>query len=115
MSRANKLFLLILGISSAWDGCTTKHNWRCGNTCIARNFECKCGDAIFRKEEQKWCCHNSCIAKGRWSSIGTWVGEKEGDKVIGAQCSGKALNLSEPCNQRCNYYEGDVNRNRDGV
>ena len=68
-----QIFFLILGNScDAWDGCseTMEHgnvrdhvgfsSWRCGDTCISWDAKCKCGDEIFKKEDQKWCCHNSC-------------------------------------------------------
>ena len=60
-----QLFFLILGNSFAWDGCSYGLAWRCGDVCIDMNAECKCGNEIFAKEDQKWCCHNStCTDKG---------------------------------------------------
>ena len=110
-----QLFFLILGNSFAWDGCSYGLAWRCGDVCIDMNAECKCGDEIFAKEDQKWCCHNSCVGKGGKDSLGTWNGEEEGDKKIGAECLGRELNLTEACDQKCNYFEDDVTRNVNGV
>ena len=114
-----QLFFLILGNSFAWDGCGTYSNsyaWRCGDTCIAGSAECKCGDEIFGHKNQKWCCHNSCTGKGEEKEeYGYWLGEKEGNKKIGAQCTGRALNLTEACDKKCNFYEEDENRNTFGV
>ena len=84
-----QLFFLILGNSFAWDGCSYGLAWRCGDVCIDMNAECKCGDEIFAKEDQYWCCHNStCTAKGEELELDYWSGEKEGDKRIGAECTG---------------------------
>ena len=70
-----QLFFLILGNSFAWDGCSYGLAWRCGDVCIDMNAECKCGDEIFAKEDQKWCCHNStCSGKGEQNSLGAWFG-----------------------------------------
>ena len=44
-----------------------------------------------------------------------WSGEIEGDRWIGAECTGRALNLTEACNQKCNFYLEDEWRNYEGV
>ena len=90
-----QIFFLILGNSFALDGCALISAWRCGDTCISRYAECKCGDEIFGREDQKWCCHNSCTGKGGKDSDGTRQG---------AECTGRAQNLTEACNQKCNFY-----------
>ena len=61
-----QMFFLILGNSFALDGCNTQA-WRCGDTCIESTTQCKCGDKIFARTDQKWCCHKSCTGKGKYS------------------------------------------------
>ena len=112
-----QLFFLILGNSFASDGCTNKWAWRCGDTCIEGflDAKCKCGDKIFGVDEQMWCCNNStCTGKGYEDEDNYWPGEWEGDYKIGAECSGRALNLTEACDQKCNFYEEDEKRNANG-
>ena len=104
-----QLFLLILDISFAWDGCKNDHSRRCGDSCIWKTAICKCGDTTFGYNDQKWCCHNStCTGKGEQNSgYGYWHGEWEGEKKVGAECTGRELNLTEACDRQCNYYEED--------
>ena len=115
MSRVSciQLLFLILDNSFAWDGCTHYSAWKCGDTCIDENRMCTCGDEIFGKRDQKWCCNNStCTGKGG-NSLGYWSGE--GNNWIGAECTGRALNLTEACDQKCNFYLEDEWRNYEGV
>lgn len=113
------LLLLLLGNTLAWDGCDYANGWRCGDTCIDGDLtECNCGGTIFNKEAGMWCCHDSpCTGKGRFNDYYKfWTGdEDEEGRTIGADCTGTALNLTQPCNQTCNYYEEDDFRNQDGV
>ena len=66
-----------------------------------------------------WCCQDSpCreTAVYNWT-MHEWEGEerdKEG-RLIGADCTGTALNLTQACNERCNYYKEDEYRNWNGV
>ena len=65
-----------------------------------------------------WCCHDStCTGKGRFNDYyNFWTGdEDEEGRTIGADCTGTALNLTQACNQTCNYYEDDQFRNFVGV
>ena len=39
----------------------------------------------------------------------------EGGKRIGAECTGRELNLTEACDQKCNFYEEDKWRTAGGV
>ena len=80
-----QLFFLILGNSFAWDGCSSSGAWRCGDACISQLTECKCGDEIFGRKAQKWCCNNNTCDNG--------------------ECTGRALNLTEACDQKCDYYQ----------
>ena len=113
-----QLFFLILENSFPWDGCASEYGWRCGDACISDIAECKCGKTIFGHRDQLWCCHKSCSGKGN-SMVNkygmVWYGEKEGNRIIGAECIGRALNLTEACDQKCNYYEEDRYRNRGDV
>ena len=78
--------------------------------------DCKCGDEIFAKENQKWCRHKFCTGEGEEvEDKGTWSGEMEGGKRTGAECSGRALNLKKTCNRKCNFYKEDEDRNFDGL
>ena len=87
--------------------------WRCGDTCISWDAKCKCGDEIFKKEDQKWCCHNSCTPKGEKERTfdfyidGTWLGEMERGKKIGTECTRRALNLTEACDLVVNDTQSD--------
>lgn len=47
-----------------------------------------------------WCCQDSDCTGEWWS---------------GADCTGTALNLTQACNETCNYHEEDVNINIGGV
>ena len=108
-----QLFFLTLCNSFAWDNCTRETAMRCGNTCILAGTQCKCGDSIFGHKDQKWCCNNStCTGKGG-NSLGYWSGE--GNNWIGAECTGRALSLTDACDQRCNFFEKDFYRNYAGV
>ena len=108
------LILLILDNTLAWDGCHF-YSWRCGDTCIYKDTKCSCGGKIFKKEDGKWCCQDSpCTGKGEdyyedydEDYVESWSG--------GADCTGTALNLTQPCNERCNYYKDDEWRNLIGV
>ena len=78
--------------------------------------DCKCGDEIFAKENQKWCRHKFCTGEGEEvEDKGTWSGEMEGGKRTGAECTGRALNLKKTCNRKCNFYKEDEDRNFDGL
>ena len=116
-----QLFLLLLGNSLAWEGCANspQGTWRCGDACIHNYAKCQCGNATFGVEDQTWCCHKSCAGKGKWyddgSEDGSWSGAMVGDKIIGAECTGRELNLTQACDQKCNYYPNDTDRNRDGI
>ena len=111
------LLLLILGNTLAWDACHLQ-SWRCGNTCIREYTECNCGGEIFKKEDGKWCCQDSpCTGKGKFNKWDKYYyGERDEEgREIGADCTGTALNLTQACNQTCNYYEKDRHRNVNGV
>merc|ERR1712016_263043 len=47
------------------------------------------------------------------SGANAWFGEKDEEgRLIGAECiNGTALNLTEPCKGKCNFYEEDEYRN----
>ena len=119
------LLCLILRGSFAMDGCKYPLAWRCGDVCISNeNFEsysdhCNCGGTIFNREAKMWCCQESpCQGKGRYNSLDdAWMGEGEDEegRIIGAVCSGTAINLTQACNQTCNFYEQDTYRNINGV
>ena len=58
-------FFRLLGISVAWDGCEYGFAWRCGDTCVEQDAECKCGGEIFNLTSQMWCCNNEpCLGRG---------------------------------------------------
>ena len=112
------LFFLNLNNTLAWDGCDYFYAWRCGDTCIDYRAECNCGGEIFNHTAQMWCCNNKpCLGRGvRTSSVNSWFGEKDRDgRLKGAECSGTALKLEEPCYQKCNDYGEDPYRNGQGV
>ena len=45
-----------------------------------------------------------------------WLGEKDKEgRRIGAECSGTVMNLTEPCNERCNGHQEDPHRNYGGI
>ena len=105
---------VLIGIAFSWDGCEYNGAWRCGNLCINWDSECKCGDSIFNQGEQMWCCQNDMCTGNNWSKkYNSWMGEFEEGRKIGANCSGKALKLSQACNNTCNFYEHDQDRNYD--
>ena len=112
------LLLFILGNTLAWDGCRDFRSWKCGNLCIHRGAECKCGGRVFNYTAPMWCCKESnCTRKGWNEQFNIWVGEKDEEgRLIGADCiDGTALNLTEACKGRCNFYEKDWYRNMRGV
>ena len=76
------------------------------------NTECNCGGTIFNKEAQMWCCQDSpCTGKGEFDD-NSWFGEEDEEgRLIGADCTGTALNLTQACNRTCNYHEEDKDRN----
>ena len=125
--RASNVLLLIfiLGNTLAWDGCGdgffgSGNNWKCGNLCIYDYAECKCGGRVFNVTAPMWCCQESnCTGKGRFNEeeYNAWTGEKDEEgRWIGADCiDGTALNLTEPCKQKCNFDEEDIYRNNWGV
>ena len=110
------LLLFILGNTLAWDGCGYPGSWKCGNLCIDGGAECNCGGTIFNKEAGMWCCQDStCNGKGEFK-YDSWFGEEDEEgRVIGAVCTGTALNLTQPCKQICSYYPEDEDRNWAGV
>ena len=119
ISRALIVLLFVLNLNNtlAWDGCEYSGGaWRCGDRCIRGDVGaevCKCGGEIFNVSAKMWCCNdNPCDGRGE----NTWYGEedKEGRR-IGAECNGTALKLEEPCNERCNNHEKDLNRNFNGL
>ena len=63
-----------------------------------------------------WCCQDSpCTGKGEFDD-NSWFGEEDEEgRLIGADCTGTALNLTKACNRTCNYHEEDKDRNQDGV
>ena len=120
------LLFLIFNNSFAWDGCPFP-SWRCGTLCVDRETECDCGGTQFNLYDQMWCCpetESSCTGKGR-TRLGSpngrpdplkrtyFLAERNNEgKLIGAQCAGVALNLTQPCkNRTCNYFEKDESRN----
>ena len=113
------LFSIILSMALAWDGCGHMA-WRCGDTCIDQDTECKCDAQIFNYTAQRWCCQKSpCAGRGYKDRDNVWHGEKVGKgkiwRRIGAECNGSALSLTQPCNHTCNFYEDDKGRNSGGV
>ena len=66
-----------------------------GDSCISYSGDCKCGNEIFGPEDQKWCCNNNTCT--------------------GNRCTGRALNLTEACDQKCKYYGDDSKRNFRGI
>ena len=67
-----------------------------------------------------WCCQDTgCEGKGSEYSNekGHWTGDWNEDRtmVIGAQCVGTPLQLTQPCNHSCNYYDADKFRNAKSV
>ncbi len=111
------VMLHILGNTLAYDGCNDGGwSWRCGDKCILYSAECSCGGQIFNHTAGKWCCQDSpCTGKGDMWNKGTekqyWEGERDDNgQNIGADCSGKPLNLTQACNQTCNYYKDDKYR-----
>ena len=92
----------------AYDGCENPDAWRCGDKCISgwgHGDYCKCGREYFKKTAQMWCCNDlPCIGVGI-KPTNTWYGKKhEEGREIGAECSGKPLKLTQPCNQTCNDH-----------
>ena len=60
-----------------------------------------------------WCCQESpCEGKGKYIEVpeaDLWIGEQDEEgRIIGAVCSGIALNMTQACNQTCNFYEQDT-------
>ena len=106
--RASSVLLLLLGNILAWDGCPG-YRWRCGDRCIGKYAECNCGGKIFNKEAQMWCCQDYNCTGGGWR---LWRDHWRGED---ADCTGTALNLTQACNQTCNYYKEDKWRNYNGV
>ena len=102
------LLLLILSNTLAWDGCGPRQ-WRCGNMCMPQYAYCNCGGTNFNFTAPMWCCQDSPCTARRNS------GFKLRERKIGADCTGTALNLTQPCNQTCNYYEKDLSRNHRGL
>ena len=118
--RASNVLLLnfILSNTLAWDGCGS-NRWKCGNLCIFSNAECNCGGTVFNTDASMWCCKQSnCTGKGRFEEqLNYWSGEKDDEgRRIGAECiDGTALNLTEACDQKCNFNEEDESRNDYGI
>ena len=78
------LFILLFNPheSQSMDGCELDWaEWRCNDVCIRFDDICRCGGETFGIDDLKWCCNNV------------------------------ALNLSESCEGRCNYYPNDNGRN----
>ena len=108
------LFFLNLNNTLGWDGCDEDYAWRCGDTCIngwpGQEAKCKCGDEIITHRAQKWCCNDKpCEGRGEKATDGNfWHGEEDKEwRKIGAECSGTALKLDEPCNGTCNDHQED--------
>ena len=80
-----------------------------------RYAKCKCGDEIFGHRDKKWCCYKNCTGKGEEDYYGIRYGESNGESTIGAECTGRVLNLTEACDQKCNFYEEDRNRKYEGI
>ena len=106
------LLLLILEKTFAYDGCESRYSWKCGDICIGRDASCQCGGEVFKMEDGKWCCQDSnCTGKGDFDEDNIYWGESDEEgRRIGADCTGTALNLTQACNQTCNYYEEDEYR-----
>ena len=118
------LLCLILRGSFAMDGCKYPLAWRCGDLCIGNensksySDHCNCGGTIFNREAKMWCCQESpCQGKGRYiEEPDAWFGEQDEEgRIINAVCNGVALNMTQACNQTCNFYEQDPYRNINGV
>ena len=118
------LFFLNLNNTLAWDGCRA-FAWRCGDMCINgvsfygdEAAECKCGGEIFNHTAQMWCCNDKpCVGRGKKDiEDNLWYGEEDEEgRRIGAECNGTALKLEEPCNEKCNDHEEDMDRNNQGL
>ena len=95
----------------------------CGDTCIGSwKTECMCGGEIFNATALMWCCNEKpCVPRGekkfnKQTNSSYWAGEEDkGGRTIGAECNGTALKLEEPCNQKCNDYKEDPNKNYGGI
>ena len=108
------MLLLFLHVNTtlAWDSCYNINDWKCGDKCIDELSECKCGDSIFNRTAQMWCCNRfPCVGRGTNITSPhdvTWYGEQsEEGKMIGADCRGKGLRLTQPCNEKCNDHKED--------
>ena len=107
ISRALSVLLFFLNLNNtlAWDGCESAFAWRCGDKCIHGSLSneqetmCKCGGVLFNKAALMWCCNNEpCDGKGTKRKDNTWLGERDNEgKVIGAECSGTPLKLTQSC------------------
>ena len=94
-------FVGIFGKSLASEGCEDQIEYKCGDKC-SFDKECHCGGTIFKMEDSMWCCHSSpCIS----------ITDEYGWEIA-VQCNGTALNLTQPCNQKCNFYPDDEFRNK---
>ena len=93
-------WLIFLSISIVWgrDGCLGGY-WRCGDTCIALNGRCYCGDSFCRATEAMWCCNTGPCSK---HMVG---GEENG------YCNGTVQPLTTSCEGSCNFYPHDEFRN----
>ena len=118
---AGLLFFLNLNSTLAWDGCDYDTAWRCGDKCIngwpGLEAECRCGGVTFNHTAQMWCCNDvPCSGRRKSSHSDTWLGEKDEEgRLIGAECSGTPIKLTESCNETCNGDVKDSSRNRYGV
>ena len=112
ISRALNVLIFFLNLNNtfAWDGCESAFAWRCGDKCIHGGLSNeqetmrKCGGVLFNKAALMWYCNNEpCDGKGTKRKDNTWLGERDNEgKVIGAECSGTPLKLTQPCNETCN-------------
>ena len=119
------LFLVLPHNTLGMDGCQGDHGglyWRCGDVCtsaassyLRTKQDCTCGSSTFGQQDGKWCCGGTNCTGGclRWNR-----GYKDGDypwycaEWTPAICTtGVALNLTQKCQDTCNYYGEDKYRN----
>ena len=136
--RSRLLLLLLFPTNNeATDGCSKPDYWRCGDVCISADpwvtiQDCNCGQTTSNIDDGKWCCGSNCTGGEclRWEHGFKKPGA--GGELLAAQVlwkgadsldfcaewspinctTGVALDLNQSCNGSCNFYGGDIHRNR---